>query len=121
MALATSLPPGQGRGSTTPAGRVRANGPVLHPRLCALVPAASCVAHVWLAASGGLWIAGGLATMSVVMGFLYAQVFGIHREQILPHITAGFLLWYLISAVLNQSVHAFVWGRAAILHSASPF
>lgn len=70
---------------------------------------------------GPIWIAGGLATMSVVMGFLYAQVFGIDRAQILPHITGGFLLWYLISGVLNQSVHAFVWGRAAILHSASPF
>lgn len=70
---------------------------------------------------GPIWIAGGLATMSAVMGVLYAQVFGVNRGDILPHITAGFLLWYFISGVLNQSNHAFVWGRAAILHSASPF
>lgn len=53
---ATSLAPVRA-GSTTAAGRGRARGPVLHRRLCALVTAASCAAHLWLAASGhhGTW------------------------------------------------------------------
>ena len=36
--------------STT--GRVRASGPVLHPRICAVLTAVSCAVHLWLAASG---------------------------------------------------------------------
>ncbi|MFF1830316.1 hypothetical protein [Paenarthrobacter sp. NPDC058040] len=34
------------------AGRVRTNGPVLHPRICAALTAISCAVHLWLAASG---------------------------------------------------------------------
>ncbi|MET4539347.1 hypothetical protein ABIE37_001119 [Arthrobacter bambusae] len=37
---------------TTTAGRVRGNGPVLHPRICAALTAVSCLVHLWLAASG---------------------------------------------------------------------
>ena len=48
---ATSLAPATA-GSTTSAGRRRAKGPVLHPRLVAVVTALCCVAHLWLAASG---------------------------------------------------------------------
>lgn len=69
---------------------------------------------------GPVWIAGGLATMSLVVGLLYAQVFGIHRELILPHIAAGFLIWYFVSGVLGIAPQAFQMGRAAILHSNSP-
>ncbi|WP_024818297.1 hypothetical protein [Arthrobacter sp. 31Y] len=37
---------------TTTAGRVRVSGPVLHPRICAVLTAVSCLVHLWLAASG---------------------------------------------------------------------
>ncbi|WP_159708087.1 hypothetical protein [Arthrobacter sp. 18067] len=37
---------------TIVAGRVRAAGPVLHPRICAALTAVSCLVHLWLAASG---------------------------------------------------------------------
>ncbi|MEO3941536.1 hypothetical protein V3C41_10710 [Paenarthrobacter nicotinovorans] len=36
----------------TTTGRVRASGPVLHPRTCAALTAVSCAVHLWLAASG---------------------------------------------------------------------
>ncbi|WP_177235904.1 hypothetical protein [Arthrobacter sp. ov118] len=40
------------------AGRGRARGPVLHPRTCAAVTAASCIAHLWLVAGNqhGTWL-----------------------------------------------------------------
>jgi hypothetical protein len=43
---------------TITAGRARTTGPVLHPRLCAVLTALSCVLHVWLALSGhhGAWL-----------------------------------------------------------------
>jgi hypothetical protein len=43
---------------TTTSGRVLVRGPVLHPRLVAVVTAASCLVHVWLAVSGhhGAWL-----------------------------------------------------------------
>ncbi|WP_296819971.1 ABC transporter permease [Brevundimonas sp.] len=69
---------------------------------------------------GPIWIAGGLATMSAAIGLLYARVFGIHREAILPWITAGFLVWYLISTSIGGATSIFAMNRAAILHSAGP-
>jgi hypothetical protein len=43
---------------TTMTGRVRASGPVLHPRICAALTAVSCLVHLWLAASGHhqIWV-----------------------------------------------------------------
>ena len=69
---------------------------------------------------GPVWIAGGLATMSVALGLLYARVFGIHREAILPWITGGFLVWYLISSSINGATAIFHANRTAILHSSGP-
>ncbi|WP_307281684.1 hypothetical protein [Arthrobacter sp. W4I7] len=42
----------------TTAGPVRTGGPVLHPRACAVVTAASCLTHLWVAAAGhhGAWL-----------------------------------------------------------------
>ena len=39
-------------------GRVRTAGPRFHPRVCAVVTAASCAVHVWLAVENhhGLWL-----------------------------------------------------------------
>ncbi|MDQ0662653.1 hypothetical protein QFZ35_001151 [Arthrobacter ulcerisalmonis] len=55
---ATSLAPATA-GSTTAAARGRAHGPVLHPRLVAVVTALGCAAHLWLAASSHheVWLA----------------------------------------------------------------
>ena len=117
MALATSLPPGQVRGSTTPAGRVRANGPVLHPRLCALVTAASCVAHVWLAASGGhsVWLTLVMLALAAVCVPCSVHIWRHSRVGALHQVTLSALAMVALHAVLLLGA-----GGAAHSHGGGP-
>jgi hypothetical protein len=49
-------------------GRARSGGPVLHPRLCAAVVAASSAVHVWLAAQSqhGAWMSALMLVLAAV-------------------------------------------------------
>lgn len=101
--VATSLSPaapGSAATQTTPGGRVRAQGPVLHRRLCAVVTAVSCAAHLWLAVSGhhGLWL-----------GFLMISLAAVCvpcTVHIWRHSRVGALHQVAASAVVMVAVHA---------------
>ncbi len=87
-------------GRTTPGGRVRAQGPVLHRRLCAVVTAVSCAAHLWLAVSGqhGPWL-----------GFLMIALAAVCvpcTVHIWRHSRVGALRQVAASAVVMVAVHA---------------
>ncbi|SDT62176.1 hypothetical protein SAMN04489743_4016 [Pseudarthrobacter equi] len=101
--VATSLVPAAPGGTatrTTPGGRVRAQGPVLHRRLCAVVTAVSCAAHLWLAVSGhhGPWL-----------GFLMIAIAAVCvpcTVHIWRHSRVGALHQVAVSAVVMVAVHA---------------
>ncbi|MEW1806466.1 hypothetical protein [Pseudarthrobacter sp. NPDC080039] len=87
-------------GSTTAAGRFRANGPVLHPRLVAVVTAVSCAAHVWLAVSGhhAVWL--GVLMVALAAVCLPCTV------HIWRHSRAGALRQVTTAAVAMAALHA---------------
>lgn len=95
---ATSLAPVPAQRTTTE-GRVRANGPVLHARLVAVVTAVSCAAHLWLAASGGhgVWV-------SIVM-LVLAAVCVPCAVHIWRHCTADALHKVSGTALVMVAVH----------------
>lgn len=102
--------------STTAAGRVRANRPVLHPRLVAVVTAVSCGAHLWLAVSGshGLWV--GLLMVALATVCVPCTV------HIWRHCRPGALHQVTVAAVAMAALHAvlLLGGGAGHVHGAAP-
>ena len=106
MAPATSLTAGAASGPgaagagrrTTAAGRVRAGGPLVHPRLVAVVTAGSCVAHLWVAAGNhGAW----LGILMVALAAVCVPC-SVHIWQ---HSRVGALHQVTLSALLMVGLH----------------
>jgi len=101
---------------TTAAGRVRANGPVLHPRLVAVVTAVSCGAHLWLALSGhhGVWV--GLLMVALAAVCVPCTV------HIWRHCRLGALHQVTVAAVAMAALHAVLLfgGGAGHVHGGAP-
>jgi hypothetical protein len=85
---------------TTTAERVRACGPVLHPRVCAVATAVSCLVHVWLAAAGhhGVWLGVLMVAMAAVCVPCTVHVWRHSRVGALHQVT--------VTAVLMAALHA---------------
>jgi len=113
--VATSLVPAPA-GSTTAAGRVRANGPVLHPRLVAVVTTVSCAVHLWVAVSGhhGVW----LGVLMVALAAVCLPCTG----HIWRHCRLGALHQVTVAAVAMAALHAvlLLGGGAGHVHGGAP-
>jgi hypothetical protein len=114
---ATSLAALPRRERTTAAGRLRGVGPVLHPLLCALVTAASCVAHVWLAASGGhsVWLTLVMLALAAVCVPCSVHIWRHSRVGALHQVTLSALAMVALHAVLLLGA-----GGAAHSHGGGP-
>lgn len=102
---------------TTTAGRVRAAGPVLHPRLCAAVTTVSCVVHLWVAVRGhhGPWL--------TVLMVAVAAVCVPCAVHIWRHSMVGALHQVTASAVAMAALHAVLLlgaGGAGHAHGGGP-
>ena len=93
MAPATSLAAGAGK-RTTAAGHVRAGGPLVHPRLVAVVTAGSCVAHLWVAAAGnhGAWLGILMVALAAVCVPCTVHIWRHSRVGALHQVTLSALL-----------------------------
>ncbi|MGN8129979.1 hypothetical protein [Paenarthrobacter sp. 22069] len=98
---ATSLAP-VSPGRTTAAGRVRANGPVLHPRLVAVATALCCVAHLGLAASGhhDAWLAVLMVALAAVCVPCAVHIWRYSRLGALHQVTGAAAAMAGLHAVL---------------------
>jgi len=85
---------------TTMTGRVRSTGPVLHPRICAVLTAVSCLVHLWVAAWGqhGAWLG---VLMIAVAAICVPCTFHIWR-----HSRVGALHQVTVSAVAMIALHS---------------
>lgn len=87
---------------TTTAGRVRSAGPVLHPRICAVLTAVSCLVHIWLAASGhhGAWVGALMIALAAVCVPCTVHIWRHSRVRALHQVTASALTMVGLHAVL---------------------
>lgn len=87
---------------TTTAGRVRSAGPVLHPRICAVLTAVSCLVHVWLAASGhhGAWVGALMIALAAVCVPCTVHIWRHSRVRALHQVTVSALTMVGLHAIL---------------------
>lgn len=87
---------------TATRGRVRPAGPVLHPRICAVVTAFSCLTHLFLVAENhhGLWLN---AIMLAMVAVCLPCTLRIWRGS-----PVGALRKVMASAVVMTALHAFL-------------
>jgi len=87
---------------TTTAGRVRSAGPVLHPRICAVLTAVSCLVHVWLATSGhhGVWVGALMIALAAVCVPCTVHIWRHSRVRALHQVTVSALTMVGLHAVL---------------------
>ena len=102
---------------TTMTGRVRSTGPVLHPRICAVLTAVSCLVHLWVAAWGhhGAWLG---VLMIAVAAICVPCTFHIWR-----HSRVGALHQVTVSAVAMIALHSVLLlgaGGAGHAHGGGP-
>ncbi len=102
---------------TTMTGRVRSTGPVLHPRICAVLTAVSCLVHLWVAAWGqhGAWL--GVLMIAVAAICVPCTV------HIWRHSRVGALHQVTVSAVAMIALHSVLLlgaGGAGHAHGGGP-
>jgi len=69
---------------------------------------------------GPLWAMLSFAIFTVVLGFLYAELFGRPIEIYLPHLILGMLVWTLVSQMVLEGCRLFTKMRPFILESNNP-
>jgi ABC-2 type transport system permease protein len=69
---------------------------------------------------GPVWISISMAVTAVALGVLYAGLFGIPLERLMPHILVGFIVWGFISGCITEGAEVFVSNVGLIHHLPAP-
>ncbi|MGY2004900.1 galactan export ABC transporter permease subunit Wzm/RfbD [Blastococcus sp. SYSU DS1024] len=69
---------------------------------------------------GPVWITISMAVTAVALGILYAGLFGVPLETLLPHVLVGFIVWAFISGCINEGAEVFIANEGLIKHLPSP-
>ncbi|MGB0663327.1 MAG: ABC transporter permease [Pontibacterium sp.] len=57
---------------------------------------------------GPFWLVLNLGMLVAALSLIYATIFGLELQVYVPHITTGFLAWFLITHTVNESCTAFI-------------
>ena len=69
---------------------------------------------------GPLWTTMSLAIAVAAIGTIYAKLFNRQPEVYVPHLTLGFLVWILLSNIVQRSCRVFVMYEPYIKGSKAP-
>ncbi|TCT22182.1 ABC transporter permease [Thiobaca trueperi] len=69
---------------------------------------------------GPFWITLSMGVMVLALGLLYGQIFGQDLHDYLPFLAAGFVVWGLISAMINDGSQAFIDAEGMIRQLNAP-
>jgi preprotein translocase subunit SecG len=88
--------------ATLGAGQVRRSGPVLHPRLSAVVTAGSCIAHLWLVVENhhGVWLGVLMLALAAVCVPCTVHIWRYSKVAALHQVTASALVMVVVHGVL---------------------
>ncbi len=69
---------------------------------------------------GPFWLTLSMGIMVLALGTLYGTIFGQELSDYLPYLSAGFVIWGLISGVTLDGVSAFIQGEGLIKQLPAP-
>lgn len=69
---------------------------------------------------GPFWLTLSMGIMVLALGTLYGTIFGQELSDYLPYLSAGFVIWGLISGVILDGVSAFIQGEGLIKQLPAP-
>jgi ABC-type polysaccharide/polyol phosphate export permease len=69
---------------------------------------------------GPVWISISMAVTAVALGVLYAGLFGIPLERLMPHILVGFIVWGFLAGCITEGADVFISNEGLIRHLPSP-
>ena len=70
---------------------------------------------------GPLWITISMGVLVTALGVLYAALFKMEVADYLPFVAAGFVVWGLISGIINDGCTAFITAEGIIKQVSLPF
>jgi len=70
---------------------------------------------------GPLWITVSMAVFVFAMGFVFSRILNTEIHEYVPFFTAGFLVWGLISGILNEASNTFSLASTIILSVSAPY
>lgn len=70
---------------------------------------------------GPFWITISMAITIYTMGFLYGELFKMKLNVYFPYLSAGMLVWAMISTIVNESTASFIEGEAYIKQISMPY
>ena len=69
---------------------------------------------------GPLWITISMAITAAALGGLYSQLFGQPIGTFMPYVTVGFMIWYFISACVQEGTETFIANEGLIRFLPAP-
>ncbi|NKQ53521.1 ABC transporter permease [Amycolatopsis sp. K13G38] len=69
---------------------------------------------------GPFWITISQGVISLGLGLLYSQLFGLHIQTFLPYIATGFIVWSFISGCLSEGMESFIANEGLIKQIRAP-
>ncbi|GAB2980831.1 ABC transporter permease [Amycolatopsis acidiphila] len=69
---------------------------------------------------GPFWITISQGVISLGLGLLYSQLWGLHTSTFLPYISTGFIVWTFISGCLSEGMETFISNEGLIKQIRAP-
>ncbi len=69
---------------------------------------------------GPFWITASMALVVVGLGILYSGIFGMAISEYLPYVAVNFVIWGLISSLVNEGCGAFLESESYMKHFSLP-
>jgi ABC-type polysaccharide/polyol phosphate export permease len=69
---------------------------------------------------GPVWISISMAVTAIALGVLYAGLFGIPLERLMPHILVGFIVWGFLAGCITEGADVFISNEGLIRHLPAP-
>ena len=69
---------------------------------------------------GPVWLTLSMGALVAALGTLYGMLFKVEMAAYVPHLALGFIVWALISSVITEGCHVFIYAESIIKQVGMP-